>query len=366
MGREKVRFAPPLLDDFNSVIKARVDSYFQDSNLSKNANFEMFLKSTLYLVAYFSIYSLLVFGGFSVPISVALVLILGFLTAGIGFNIGHDALHGSYSRHQWVNTLMGHTFTIMGAGVFNWKTMHNIVHHSYTNIAEADGDLHPMPWLRFSKDLPRFKRHRFQHWYAPILYCFTSVVWVFMKDYVHLRKPKHMIFQKPPTPRKEFIKLYLGKAAYYCAFLITPLVVMPMAWWQILIGFFLMHFVAGFCLAITFQLGHLVESTNFSSLSAGADTFETWSVHQLRSSANFSMKQPWASWVFGGLNYQIEHHLFPKICHVHYKRLSPIVQRTALEFDLPYNGYDTFSSAVRSHFRYLKALGRDSVGTTHS
>lgn len=291
-----------------------------------------------------------------------LFALLGLLVAGIGFNVGHDALHGAYSSRSWVNELMGHSFTIMGANPYVWKSTHNVVHHSFTNIVEADGDLHPVKWLRFTKGLPQHPYHRFQHLYAPVLYCMTALVWVFRKDFDYIKRRRHLLYEKPPVPRKVYRELIVGKALYYLAFIGLPLLLMPMTCWQVLLGFCLMQAVAGFTLAVVFQLGHLVEGTEFhqlNSLSSGASSqLESWSVHQLKSSAIFAMRHRWNEWIYGGLNYQIEHHLFPRICHVHYRHLAPIVQKTAAEFHLPYVAYSSFGSAFASHLRYLKATGR--------
>lgn len=357
----KVRFLPNTSDDFASTLKSRIDAYFQEKGISKKANLEMVIKSVLYLTAFFVTYGLIVLGGFAPLISLVMAMFLGFLVAGIGFNVSHDAIHGAYSDKKWVNSIMGHTFSLMGANVFNWKIAHNIIHHSYTNIPEADGDLHSVKWLKFFKEKQGMGMHRYQNWYALALYSLTSLVWVFSKDYVHISRKKHLLYEKTPPPLKEYLWLFSSKAAYYFAFIFLPMIVMPGPWWYVIIGFIAMHLVAGFTLAVTFQLGHLVEGTGFHSLKDNLTVPENWNVHQLRSSANFATDKIWPTWVFGGLNFQIEHHLFPKICHVHYKNLAPIVEKTAEEYGLPYNNYDTFLSALRSHLRYLKTTGAQNI-----
>jgi len=356
----KVKFLSAESGDFSHVLKQRVDAYFQTNNLSKNANTEMVLKTAFYLGSYVGTYFLIVFGHFSLGTNLLLVILMGLLTSGIGFNIGHDAIHGAYSKWPWLNQVLGHTFSMMGASVFTWKTMHNIVHHSYTNIPGADGDLDPVRWLKFAETGGKRTYHRFQYLYALPLYSLTSLVWVFVKDFKYIGRKTHLAYEKPLTPRSEYFKLYAAKTAYYIAFIALPLILMPFAWWQILCGFIIMHLVAGFTLALTFQLGHLVEGTEFSDLTESGLVKEKWCELQLKGSANFSPRSFWASWMFGGLNYQIEHHLFPKVCHVHYRYLAPIVKETAQEFNLPYTQYPTFLSALRSHLSYLKMTGRAS------
>ncbi len=359
LSAQKVQFARNIESDFGATLKSRVDHYFESRGISRKANIEMALKTVFYLTGFFSLYAVLVFGNVSPWLALIFAMLLGAFTAGIGFNISHDALHGAYSEHRWLNNLLGHTFTLIGASPYTWNIIHNIVHHSYTNIPGADGDLYSVKALRFFKtDGTPAPYHRFQHWYAPALYALTSLVWVFSKDFVHIKRKHHYLFEKSPVPKKVLIFLYASKALYYFLFLGLPLLVSAFAWWQVLLGFLAMHFVAGFLLAMTFQLGHLVEGTSFPELTPSVPMQNAWSAHQISASANFAVTSWWASWLFGGLNLQIEHHLFPKICHVHYRHLSPIVRRTAQEFDLPYHDFGSSLAAIHSHLRYLKYCGR--------
>ncbi len=355
----KIKFETSFGDDqFGRELRDRVSDYFDSRQISDKANALMVTKSVLYLAAYFVIYGLIISNTLSGWSTMWLWASLGFLTAGIGFNIGHDALHGAYAHRPWLNSLLGNSFVLLGANTRIWKILHNLIHHSFTNIAGADGDLYPVKALRFHHSTEKIWMHRFQNWYAPVLYCFTSLVWVFRKDYSHFFKSEHCGQKYPSIKSGETLQLFMFKGLYYIAFLIIPLLVVNLAWWQILIGFLCLHAVAGFSLAIVFQLGHLVEGPDFDqdpeTLIEGS-----WMVHQLRSAANFSTNNKLATWFFGGLNFQIEHHLFPKICHIHYPALAPIVRETATKYGLPYHSFDTFFGALRSHIRLLKKLGRD-------
>ncbi|MDB5038578.1 MAG: fatty acid desaturase [Bacteriovoracaceae bacterium] len=317
----------------------------------------MVLKTCLYLGSFAVTYTLILTQSVPAWSLLGLCFFLGLLTTGIGFNIGHDAIHGAYSEKPLWNKILGYSFVLLGADVHNWKVLHNIIHHSYTNIPEADGDLHPVPFLRFSPGTPKKKMHKYQHYYALFLYGLTSLMWVFKKDYVHIRKKQHLIYKKRPATSHQYRELVFFKVAYYFAFLILPLAVLPFAWWQILLGFFVMHLAAGFTLAIVFQLGHIVEGPEFPSIPADRLLKDIWLTHQLRTASNFATNSRVGDWLYGGLNFQIEHHLFPGICHVHYRAIAPIVRATAVEFDLPYYEQKTFFSAVKSHLRLLKSLG---------
>jgi linoleoyl-CoA desaturase len=354
----KVNFTNAQHDDFSRDLRRRVASYFQERGLSRHWNGEMALKSCFYLGGYLGLYAAAVMGGLTgVPLLLVWFL-MGFFMSGIGFNVSHDAIHGAYSANSWVNKLMSLSFEICGANVYVWSTLHNVIHHSYTNIPEADGDLHPVPFLRFypSEDGKR-PYHRFQHIFAFALYPLTSLMWAFKKDFVHIFKKSHFIYQKRPAPRSEVLKLFAFKAIYYVLFLAIPMTFAAAPWWQSLLGFVLLHFACGFSLAIVFQLGHIVEGPVFPEMGADGIFNDSWHAHQLKTTANFAPNCPVVGWLCGGLNFQIEHHLFPRICHVHYKRLAPIVKQAALDHGLPYHEFPTFFSALKSHVRTLKRCG---------
>jgi linoleoyl-CoA desaturase len=285
-----------------------------------------------------------------------------FLLAGIGFNIGHDAIHGSYSANPLINKLMSGGFEFIGACTYTWRIRHNLIHHTYTNIVGSDGDLESMPLLRFCVKPGRKWFHRYQHFYAPFLYCFASLVWIVKKGFVHILEERRdqRLGRKPPVAA--YFSLVFFKLLHLTLFLLVPYLMLGEPFWVILMGFVLMHFVAGFSLAIVFQLGHLVDGPDTIQLPTPDAITEPYAEHQLRTSANFGTGF-WPTFFCGGLNYQIEHHLFPRICHIHYPALSKIVRQTAQEFDLPYHAHPNFFAGVRSHIAILKHIGRtDCVG----
>jgi linoleoyl-CoA desaturase len=117
-----------------------------------------------------------------------------------------------------------------------------------------------------------------------------------------------------------------------------------------------MHLVAGFILSMIFQPAHVVKETTFPMPNLENEIENSWAVHELLTTANFARKNAVLNWYAGGLNFQVEHHLFPTICHIHYEALAPIVKETAEEFGLPYNEFETFSEAIKSHYDMLKRL----------
>jgi linoleoyl-CoA desaturase len=131
---------------------------------------------------------------------------------------------------------------------------------------------------------------------------------------------------------------------------------MEATWWQFIIGFVAMNIAEGLVLGLVFQLAHVVEDTEIRHATNNSIE-DAWAIHQLKTTANFAPTNKLANFLCGGLNLQVEHHLFPKICHVHYRKLSVIVRQTAREFNLPYHENRSFLSALRSHYLFLKRLG---------
>jgi linoleoyl-CoA desaturase len=343
---------------FFVTVKKRIDEYFKINNFSKNANTAMVIKTVVYLSSFVSLYLLIVIEAVPLFASLFLAILLGMNMAFIGFNICHDALHGSYSKHAWINQSLGFLFNIIGANVYVWNITHNKVHHTYTNIIGHDGDLDVAPGMvRISSSEKLRPWHKYQHIYAFFLYSLASLSWFFRKDYVKFFQ-KNIGTHVNKHPKIEYFNLFFYKMVYYSLFIIIPLTVMEITWWQFLIGFLAMNFAEGLVLALVFQLAHLVEDTDMPNPLEGENIEESWAAHQLRTTANFARKNKVVTFLCGGLNYQVEHHLFPKTCHIHYPAISEIIKATALEFDLPYKENVSFTSALKSHYHFLKKFGQ--------
>ena len=187
-----------------------------------------------------------------------------------------------------------------------------------------------------------------------------TIVWLGFKDFVRIIR-YHRDGQAKKNQANiahEWIILIISKAFYIGYIFVVPLLFTPLLWWQIAIGILVMHYIAGFILAIIFQPAHVIDGTEFPLPDATNALENNWAIHQLHTTTNFGNKSAWFSWLVGGLNFQIEHHLFPNICHVHYKNISGIVKETAAEFNLPYKCLGTFGGALSAHARLLKNLGQ--------
>jgi linoleoyl-CoA desaturase len=347
--------------DFFVTLSQRVNGYFTSNNIQRTANAEMVIKTIFMLSLYTIPYFLLISGIFtSVWMMWALYAVMGFGKAGIGLSIMHDANHGSYSTKPWVNNTLGLTLNMVGGHAFNWKVQHNVLHHTYTNVHDVDEDISPRGVLRMAPGSNWKPIHRWQHVYAWFFYGLLTFVWIVFKDYDRLARYNKdgLVKKQKTTYLKEWIILVATKIFYTGYIFVLPLVLLPFAFWQIFVGFFIMHYIAGFILAIIFQPAHVIEGTEYPVPDSDGNLENNWAIHQLHTTTNFGHRHKIFSWYVGGLNYQVEHHLFPNICHVHYRKIAKIVEETTKEFGLPYKSKDTFVQALIAHMRLLRELGK--------
>lgn len=295
----------------------------------------------------------------SVGLLFGLYVMAGLGAAGVGMGVMHDANHGSYSSNRHVNKYLGYTMNLLGANASVWKIQHNILHHTYTNIKGADDDINPPFILRFSPSSEKLWMHRYQHIYVWFFYGISTLSWVLSTDYVRIKRYHKMgFFNKKNELLREILKIFVWKSFYFSFTLILPLIMIPIAPWIILLAFASMHFVTGLSLSIVFQTAHVMPGNDFPIPDDKGLIANDWSIHQLATTSNFSPRSKFLYWFIGGLNYQIEHHLFPNISHIHYKKISPIVAKTAREYGLPYQTKKNFISAIWDHVNMLKQLGK--------
>lgn len=342
-------------------MKKRIDTYFKDNNLDMQANTAMKTKTVLILSMYLVPYFLMVFGaaGSSLLALYGLWVLMGLGMVGIGCAVMHDSNHGSYSHNKSVNKYLGKVIALVGGYEVTWKIQHNILHHTYTNIDGLDDDIDAGVLLRFSPNSKRYFMHRFQHYYAWLLYGLLTLQWATIKDYRQLYDyhKKDLLKKEKITLKQAYTQVTLYKLVYYAYIIIIPIFVTNIPWQHVVLGFVLMHFVAGLALSCIFQLAHVMESSEYNVPNDERKMENNWAVHQVLNTANFSPRSRIMCWFVGGLNRQIEHHLFPHICHIHYKKLAPIVKNTAIEYGLPYIEQKTFVHALWYHARMLRKLG---------
>lgn len=356
---QEVKFITRDKSNFFRTLNKRVNQYFKDNNLKKTGNWRLYLKAIVMLTVFLLPFILVL----TVPMSGWMQLLMAFITgigmAGVGMNVMHDANHESFSSKNWVNKMMGGSMYILAGNVYNWQVQHNVLHHTYTNIQGMDEDIDAGRIIRFSEHAKPLKIHRFQKYYSIFLYGLLTINWAITTDFKQTRNylKRKLSYGKMPNPATQWSTLVITKILYYFVWLVLPLLITDLAWWQVLIGFFVMHYTAGMILSVIFQLAHVMPNTEMPLPDENGQMKHTWAIHQLFTTSNFAINNKLVNFYTGGLNHQVEHHIFPHISHIHYKNLSKIVRETAKEFNLPYNEYKTMLGAFVDHFKQLNYLG---------
>lgn len=348
---------------FFNDLKQAVDHYFSANQIKKTGNIKLYMKTVVLIPAAVLIYVSLLTVSFPVWVALLLCGFLGVIFASIGFNVMHDANHGSYSSKKWVNELFGYSINALGGNAFIWKFKHNIIHHTYTNVDGVDDDIARSPLLRQCSTQIWKPAHKFQHIYVVFLYAISSLAWVAYLDFDKYFKRKVNTTSMQKMDVKEHILFWSSKLLYAVFYVAVPIWFVGVGKWAI--GYLTMELVLGFVLAIVFQLAHVVEETEFEYAGIEPVMIESeWAAHQVKTTSDFAPKNKLISWFAGGLNFQVEHHLFPRISHIHYPELSKIVEEKCNEYQLPYNSIPTMQEAIASHFRMLKQLGQSSVSSS--
>ncbi len=355
----QIRFSPVQKNLFFPTLRKRIDVYFQEKGISRHANAEMKIKTLVLLTGYLLPLVFLLAWDLNGWNSLLLWMLMGVCVAGIGMSVMHDANHGAYSSSQRVNDLIGYSLNLLGGASFNWKIQHNLLHHTYTNVSSHDEDIKDRAIMKFNPHSRRKSVQSYQHFYAFFFYGLITLYWVLAKDLVQyfLFKKIGMNKNSAAKNRMLLLRMSLMKISYFSIMLVLPLWVLHKDAGIWISGFLLMHFTAGIILTLVFQMAHAVEGTIHPLADEEGKIENDWAIHQMQTTVNFSRKNRFLSWYLGGLNYQVEHHLFPKICHVHYPAISGIVETTAREFGVPYLENKTFGEAFFSHVRFLRQLG---------
>lgn len=358
---ENPKFSRVTDNDFSKTLRKRVNHYFKSKNLSKKANTTMVVK-TIFMLSLFFVPLILLSTGLitSTWLVFVLYVLSGLGMSGVGMGVMHDAIHGSYSKNKTANKYLGYTFNLIGGSAVIWKIQHNVLHHTYTNIEHADDDINTPFFLRFSPHAAYHKSQKYQHIYIWFIYAISTIFWITAKDFVRLKRYNHMGHLNPnETYQTQFGKLLAWKLFYYSYALVLPLIMLPLSWWIVVLGFLCMHIVTGILVSIVFQIAHIMPEVDFPLPDDKGTMKNEWYRHQLSTTSNFAPKSKLLFWAIGGLNYQVEHHVLPDVCHVHYKKLSKIVQETAREFGMPYHVKKSIFHAIIDHNKMLRILGRN-------
>ncbi|MEX2595051.1 MAG: acyl-CoA desaturase [Anditalea sp.] len=341
---------------FFRSLKGKVNNYFRENQVSRTGGSKLFFKSLLIALSAVAIYVVLVFFTPSTAVAIVLCCLLGINLAAIGFNIMHEGGHGSFSKYKWLNDISAYSLNLLGGTIHFWKQKHNIDHHTYTNIKGMDHDI-DVKFMRLHEEQPRLWYHQFQHFYWVLLYGISYMAWVLYQDFEkYFSRKMERDGKRKKLNRKEHLIFWITKAGYLFIYLILPIIMV--GWVETFIGFIVVSVVCGFSISIVFQLAHVVEGTQFPAPDANTNKIQKeWAVHQLCTTANFATKSKIISWFLGGLNFQVEHHLFPGISHIHYPHINKLVKETCQEFNIAYLEHQTIGKAFISHLLHIRKLG---------
>jgi linoleoyl-CoA desaturase len=346
---------------FRKEVVRRVNDYLKANNLRTRDLPAMYAKTGIVLLWWVASYALMIYSGFvgwGAPISIAIALSFGLATACIGFNIMHDANHGGYSDNPRINKLLGLTVELVGLSSFIWKQQHNIWHHTYTNVAGLDEGLEMDGWVRNSPRDYWQPKHRFQHLYAPIVYAMAGIGLLIGRNFqVYFTGKSGDTFQYPPMSRTDKIVFWIGRLINLIVYLIIPALAFGVLG---ALGIFaITSIVTGFVMAVILQMAHVMNDVEFPEPCGDPLKIENeWAIHEVETTSNFAPKNAVINWYVGGLNFQIEHHLFPQMCHLIYPKIAPIVEETCKEFGVSYKSYPTFFGAVMNHWLSIKEFGK--------
>lgn len=352
----------PHQQQFAAALKKKVHEYFKLNNISTKGNWQMYIKTAVMLLFYISPFILILTIPMNTWLVILLLIVMGIGMAGVGMSVMHDAVHGSYSQKKWVNSLMGGTIYLIGSSPSTWAVQHNFLHHTYTNIEGYDEDIQTKGFVRLSKNAKWFRYQRYQHIYAFFFYGFMTLAKL-VGDFPQLMKYNRngLTHQQKEKPAREFMLMVVSKTVYLAVIIGLPLWLTTFSWWQVLLGFFIMHMTGGIIMSVVFQMAHVVEGADQPVPDTEGIIRNEWTVHELKTTSDFAPNSWLFSWYVGGLNFQIEHHLFSNICHIHYRKIAPIVQQTVKEFGFDYNLKPTLGAAFLSHVKTLKNLGNPVV-----
>ena len=342
---------------FHTELKRRVAEYFTRTGKSERDCWQMYLKTAIILAWIGVSYGFLVFWAEHWWQGLPLAASLGFALAGAAFCIQHDGGHHAYSNRNWVNRLAALALDMIGASSYLWRWKHTVFHHTYSNIPDHDPDIELGSLMRFHAGQPLRRHHRWQQVYLFMLYGLMAARWHLLgdfQDYINKKTGPN------PIPRPHGMELFgfvLGKVFSFSYFLVIPMMFHD---WYVVLGYYLFTTcVIGFLLSIVFQLAHCVGEADFPPATGDPLRAESsWAIHQIQTSIDFARSSRVLCWYLGGLNFQCIHHLFPRVCHVHYPAMAKIVEDTCREYGVRYYAFPTFWAGVVSHYRYLKKMGR--------
>lgn len=342
--------------DFQVELRRRVDEFFRSTGRRQRDCPQMYVKTAILFACFTVSYVLLVFVAHTWWQALSLAIVLGLATASIGFNVQHDGGHQAYSNYACVNKMMAMTLDVIGGSSYHWQWKHGIIHHTYVNITGHDDDIDLSGLGRLSPHQRRLMFHRWQHWYLWPVYGLMVIKWHFVGDFRDLVTGRIGAHRFPRPKGWDLVIFVAGKVIFLAVAFGIPLLFHAL--WVVLLYYGVVALVLGMLLSVVFQLAHCVEQAEFPLPCKDTGRIDNaWAIHQVETSVDFARRSLVAAWLLGGLNFQIEHHLFPRICHANYPAISKLVEETCREYGVKYSEHESVWAGVVSHFRWLRQMG---------
>eukprot|EP01090_Pellita_catalonica_P014830 TRINITY_DN3871_c0_g1_i2.p2 TRINITY_DN3871_c0_g1~~TRINITY_DN3871_c0_g1_i2.p2 ORF type:complete len:287 (-),score=21.38 TRINITY_DN3871_c0_g1_i2:372-1232(-) len=264
----------------------------------------------------------------------------------------HDGNHGAFSKNVYINRAAGFCCDLIGASSYVWHHEHNIGHHQFTNSMQDPDAMAGSPFIRYHPNQKWSPRHRFQFLYTWFAYFAVAFKW-YVSDYGYYYSGEYRGIKMYKPSTLEFIVFVMGKIQVIFWVFLVPAYLHRSLYAAVFLPLLCFAFV-GIFFALHFAPTHLADDVVFP------EEFKNetdWAKLQVLTTSNYAMDSTIATWCSAGLNFQVEHHLFPTIAHTYYPAIAPIVQKTCKEFGMPYFAHDTYFDAVKHHFLHLWRMG---------
>lgn len=359
MENSTIRFKEDKSTFYDDVIK-RISDFIQPNEIKKSHRLIQ-VKTILYLTFYLGIYLVLFQHWMPKHFLVLLCsyILIGLLGLLLSFNCGHDAAHGTFSRHRVINQLIFYfIFNSQGVNSRLWKIRHLNSHHLFPNVDGCDADIDQNKMMRLSPNHPTRKIYEYQHIYAIFLYLFYTLHWIVIKDFMYLRKKELANLKNLNYSFWFVLETILLKVVYVVSLVVIPAYYSEYSFLQVFTAFLLMHGVISICFVFSLAISHLSEKATFATIDSQNELSHNFFEHQLAVSVDFHPSAKWANWVFGGFNAHAAHHLFPSLPHTLYPKITSYIEQVAHEYGYRYNKL-SFFKAIRAHMNYLYLLGRN-------
>ena len=343
---------PKETDTFLSTLNKRIDAYFLEKGKDRYGD-KRIIQRYLIIKTIIIINYMLMITSENTTLVIFCFALLGPLFITLALNVSHDAVHGVAHSNKKINAYFAFQMDLFGANSFAWKKRHKIGHHAFPNIINKDPDLKQSIAVKIFPESKKLFFHEYQHIYVPILYSFYTINWIYIRDVKDFFTTS--IIGK--ISKKEYVKFFIFKFGYLLIFYGIPIGISTLSLSQVLIANVAMNVCASYFLTIALIPSHVSEKSIFPLPNKEGMMPYPWSHHQVITTSDFATKSKTTTWLLGGFNHHITHHLFPSIAHVYYPEITPIIKRTILEFGLPYTYQNSLFKAYKSHYNLLKKNG---------